>query len=488
MAFAQALRKIDDDDLPRRLVPKERAPARSPEKVESVKRLNSEFLDSRTVIVAHYSGLTVSELQELRQNARAVRTKIKVTKNTIAQIAAIGTDAEAIRPLLKGPTLLAYSEDPIAASKAVVNFAKGHEKFVIIGGTVDNLLLNADGVKAVAELPSLDKTRSKIVHLLSASATRIVRSLKEPPSHLARLAGILAGRPDLASRPKKEDIKDTATSEDVGTGVQSRPLIDGQVLPSKIVKGLESKEVTERFEGIKEASLFLQSHEEGDGMRRGNALSPVEVLHGGSIPERLYERLFSANEDEARLAAYALVSNSATFSGGLNPKTPPTELTEKEQAEFAAGFRKLLAAVGQPHFPTVEVLSEPSKPGMPCRRVHVKVTLSRIAPFSIGGRAVLLEEAPILDKRMRIESPLAETISATDTKLAENSDGLVAIGETDMTIRQEDLDGLKFPVIVHFNHSIDTVALDVGEFKAIGQPSDQRDGAATTPEPKSEGS
>ncbi|MCK1351537.1 50S ribosomal protein L10 [Bradyrhizobium sp. CW7] len=488
MAAAYALRKVEHDDLPRRLVGEHRAPARRTEKVDKVASLNTEFLSSKSVIVAHNIGLTVRELQELRKNAKAVQTKIKVAKNTLAQIAATGTDAEPIRNLLKGPTVLAYSQDPIAASKAVVDFANGHDKFVILGGTVENLLLDAEGVKAVAALRSLDDTRAKIVHLLSTPSARIVRSLRAPPSHLARLAGILASRPDLASGSKKADIDGTPPSGGTGTRANALPLTDGQALPSKIVKSLESKEVSERLEGIKEASLFLQSHQEGDGMRRGNALSPVEVLQGNSLPERLYERLFSADENEARLAAYALVSNSANFSGGLNPKSSPTDLSQEQQVEFATGFRKLLAAVGQPHFPTVEVLAEPAKPGVPCR-LHVKVTLSRIAPFSIGGRALVLDEAPIRDKRMRIESPLAETISATDTTLAQGDpEGLVAIGETDMTIRREDLERLKFPVIVHFNNSTDTVALDVGEFKALDKPSDHGNGAATMPEPKSEGS
>ncbi|WP_347339125.1 50S ribosomal protein L10 [Bradyrhizobium paxllaeri] len=465
-----------------------RAPVRRAEKVEFVNGLRREFQESRSVIVAAYAGLSVREMQALRRHAKASQTKVKVAKNRLAQIAAMGTDAEAIVPFLKGQTLLAYSRDPVAASKAAVEFAKDHEKFVIIGGAIENMTLDADGVKALAELPSLDETRANIIRLLSAPAARIVRSLREPPAHLARLAGILASRPDLAFAQNKDEINDRMVPVAAGTAPELGSLVDRQPLPSRIVKNLESGEVAERLEGIKEASLFLQSQEEGDSMRSGKALSPVEVLEGGTIPERLFERLFSTNGDEARLAAYALVSGSPSFRGGLNPKASPTDLNEKEQTEFVSGFRKLLAAAGQSHFPLVEVQSTPPEPGTTCR-LHVRVTLSRVAPFSVGGRSVLLDEAPIVDKRMRIDSPLAETVSATDSHLLQNADGLVAVGETDMTIRPEHLAGLKFPVVVHFNHGVDTLDFDVDEFKSGDEPpAYPAVGAATTPAPKSEGS
>ncbi|WP_271554898.1 50S ribosomal protein L10 [Bradyrhizobium sp. CCBAU 45394] len=487
MAPAQPLAKPENAHL-MPVVAFGRAPARRPEKVEFVKGLRRELQECRSVIVAAYAGLSVEEMQALRRLAKTGRTKVKVAKNRLAKIAAKGTDAEGIVPFLKGQTVLAYSSDPLAASKAAVDFAKDHEKFVIIGGAVENMTLDANGVKALAELPSLDETRGKIVRLLSAPAARIVRSLREPPAHLARLAGILASRPDLASGPKKDEIKLGAVSDDVGTAPELGSLIDRQALPSRIVKHLESGEVAERLEGIKEASFFLQSQEEGDSMRRSKTLSPVEILEGGTIPERLFERLFSTNQDEARLAAYALVSGSPSFRGGLNPKASPTDLNEREQTEFVSGFRKLLAAAGQSYFPSVEVQSAPQEPGTACR-LHVRVTLSRVAPFSVGGRSVLLDEAPIIDKRMRIDSPLAETVSTTDTQLVQNADGLVAFGETDMTIRPEHLAGLKFPVVVHFNHGVDTLDFDVGEFKLADEPlAYPAVGAVTRPAPKSEGS
>lgn len=457
-------------------------------KEEIVQELRTELLKCANVVVALYGGLTVAQMQALRRAAKATDTIVKVTKNRLAQRAAKGTDAEAIVPLLKGQTLLAYSKDPVSASRAAVEFAKDHEKFVILGGAVENMALDAEGVKALAGLPSLDESRSNILRLLSAPSARIVRSLREPPARLARLAQVYARRPDLAPASKKDDINSPVALGGAGTAAGPGPLIRPQALPSRIAKNLESEEVMERLEGIREASLFLLSQEEGDGMHTGKTLSPVEIFEGANVPERLFDQLFSTNEDEARLAAYALVSGSPSFRGKLNPKTSPTDLTAVEQSEFASGFRRLLAAAGQPYFPTVEIKPTASskEEGI---RLHVIVKLSRVAPFRIGGHPVLLDEHPIVDKRMRIGSPLAEAVGGTDTLLAKDGgDGLVAVGETDMTVRPERIAGLKFPVVVHFNQGVDTVDLDL--VKCLGQPvpASLGGGAATTPKPTSDGS
>ncbi|MBX9684678.1 MAG: 50S ribosomal protein L10, partial [Hyphomicrobium sp.] len=105
----------------------------------------------------------------------------------LAQLALKDTDASQLSGLMKGPTILAYSKDPIAAAKAAVSYAKGNDKLVILGGAMGKTILDAKGVKALAELPSLDELRAKIIGLLNAPATKIARTIKEPGGQLARV-------------------------------------------------------------------------------------------------------------------------------------------------------------------------------------------------------------------------------------------------------------------------------------------------------------
>jgi len=147
-------------------------------KAEVVEGLNGLFGDVGSVVVAHYSGLTVAQMNDLRARMRAAGASFKV-----------GTAIEAIAPLFKGPTGIAYSKDPIAASKVVAAFAKDNEKLVILGGVVGTTALDAAGVKALAELPSLDELRGKIVGLLQAPATKIAGVLAAPGGQLARVIG-----------------------------------------------------------------------------------------------------------------------------------------------------------------------------------------------------------------------------------------------------------------------------------------------------------
>ena len=131
-------------------------------KKEVVTALNGVLRDTSVVVVAHYSGLNVAQMQTLRKQMKLAGAQVKVAKNRLVKIAAEGTEAAAIVPLLKGPTLLAYSGDPIAAPKVAADFAKGHDKFVILGGAMGQTALDANGVKALAALPSLDELRAKI--------------------------------------------------------------------------------------------------------------------------------------------------------------------------------------------------------------------------------------------------------------------------------------------------------------------------------------
>jgi large subunit ribosomal protein L10 len=163
-------------------------------KQEFVAEMKGVFATANTVIVAHYAGLTVAQMQVLRKQAKQAGTTVKVAKNRLAKIALEGSDVASIGPLLKGPTLIAYSGDPVAASKVAVDFAKGHEKFVILGGAMGTTALDADGVKALAALPSLDELRAKIVGLIQAPATKIAQVLNAPASKVARVVQAYANK------------------------------------------------------------------------------------------------------------------------------------------------------------------------------------------------------------------------------------------------------------------------------------------------------
>jgi large subunit ribosomal protein L10 len=163
-------------------------------KSEAVTSLNGAFKASNVVVVAHYAGLTVAQMQTLRKQARAAGASVKVAKNRLAKIALEGTDVASVAPLLKGPTVLAYSGDPIAAPKVATDFAKAHEKFVILGGAMGKTSLDPDGVKALASLPSLDELRAKIVGLLVAPATKIAQLANAPAAKLARVVQAYASK------------------------------------------------------------------------------------------------------------------------------------------------------------------------------------------------------------------------------------------------------------------------------------------------------
>jgi large subunit ribosomal protein L10 len=159
------------------------------QKADVVKELNSTFTDAGSVVVAHYTGLTVAELSDLRTRMRAAGASFRVAKNRLAVRALQGTAIEGISPLFKGPTGIAISSDPIAASKVAATYAKDNAKLVILGGSVGTTTLDANGVKALATLPSLDELRGKIVGLLVAPATKIAGVIAAPAGQLARVIG-----------------------------------------------------------------------------------------------------------------------------------------------------------------------------------------------------------------------------------------------------------------------------------------------------------
>jgi len=143
------------------------------EKREFVESLATIFAETSFVLVARNSGMTVADVSELRRKMRAAGASYKVAKNRLATRALEGTRFQGISPLLKGPTALAWSVDPVAVAKTAVEFAKTNDKFVVLGGALGTQTLNADGVKALAELPSLETLRAQLVGLIQTPATRI---------------------------------------------------------------------------------------------------------------------------------------------------------------------------------------------------------------------------------------------------------------------------------------------------------------------------
>jgi large subunit ribosomal protein L10 len=163
-------------------------------KKELVSTLNEVFKASSVVVVAHYAGLTVSQMQTLRRQAKQAGASVKVAKNRLAKIALGGTDGAIVAPLLKGPTVLTYSGDPVAAPKVVADFAKANEKLIILGGALGQTALSPDGVKALAALPSLDELRAKIVGLIQAPATKLAQVITAPAAKVARVVHAYAAK------------------------------------------------------------------------------------------------------------------------------------------------------------------------------------------------------------------------------------------------------------------------------------------------------
>ncbi|MFG1403238.1 50S ribosomal protein L10 [Xanthobacter sediminis] len=168
------------------------------EKQELVTALTEVFKTTSVVVVAHYSGLTVAQMSKLRRQMKAEGATVKVAKNRLAKIALEGSDVAHVAPLLKGPTLIAYSSDPVAAPKVAVEFAKANDKFVILGGAMGTTALNADGVKALATMPSLDELRAKLVGLIQAPATKLAQLTNAPAAKLARVFGAYAKQDEAA--------------------------------------------------------------------------------------------------------------------------------------------------------------------------------------------------------------------------------------------------------------------------------------------------
>ena len=159
------------------------------QKIELVSTLNDLFQNTGVVVVAHYAGLTVAEMTELREKMREAGGQVKVAKNRLAKLAVAGTDVDGIADLFTGPTVIVSSEDPVAAPRIAVQFAKANENLVILGGSMGTTLLDVKGVKSLAALPSLDELRGKLVGLVQAPASKVARVVSAPSGQLARVVG-----------------------------------------------------------------------------------------------------------------------------------------------------------------------------------------------------------------------------------------------------------------------------------------------------------
>jgi len=157
------------------------------EKRDFVANLAGVFAETSFVLVGLNKGMTVAEVSELRRRMRGAGATYKVAKNRLAALALDGTRFQGIAPLLKGPTALAWSKDPVAVAKTAVEFARTNEKFVILGGALGTQQLALDGVKALAELPSLETLRAQLLGLIQTPATRIAGVLQAPAGQLARV-------------------------------------------------------------------------------------------------------------------------------------------------------------------------------------------------------------------------------------------------------------------------------------------------------------
>jgi large subunit ribosomal protein L10 len=165
------------------------------QKKELVQSMHASFNEAGIVIVSHYKGLTVAQAEELRGKVRQAGASFKVTKNRLTKLALQDTDYAQLADMFTGPTAIAVAnDDPVGVSKALTEFAKKNEDFVILGGALGAQALKVKDIEALAELPSLDELRAKIVGMIKTPATRIAGVLQAPGSQVARVIGAYAAK------------------------------------------------------------------------------------------------------------------------------------------------------------------------------------------------------------------------------------------------------------------------------------------------------
>ncbi|WP_285673904.1 50S ribosomal protein L10 [Paralimibaculum aggregatum] len=164
------------------------------QKENVVAEVGQIFSDSGVIVIGHYAGLTVAEMSDFRNRMREAGGGVRVVKNRLAKIALEGKPCEGMADLLKGQTVLAYSEDPVTAAKVVEKYAKDNKKFIVVGGAMGNEILDQNGVKAVSDMPSREELLSSIVGMLMSPAGNIVSAITAPAANLAAIAQTLEER------------------------------------------------------------------------------------------------------------------------------------------------------------------------------------------------------------------------------------------------------------------------------------------------------
>jgi large subunit ribosomal protein L10 len=161
-------------------------------KQQSVKEITDIFNEATSIVVTHYQGMTVSEITDLRIKLRAKGANLKIIKNNLATIALKGSKSKDLEPYFVGPTAVAYSNDPVATSKEIVEFAKGNEKFKVIAGIVEGTIVNSKGVEELSKIPSIDELRATIVSLLRAPAVLLAGRMRAPASAVVNVLELFA--------------------------------------------------------------------------------------------------------------------------------------------------------------------------------------------------------------------------------------------------------------------------------------------------------
>lgn len=164
------------------------------EKTQVVEELGTIFADSGVVVVAHYAGLTVAEMQDFRGRMREAGGSVRVAKNRLAKIALEGKPSAGMAEYLTGQTVLAYSEDPVAAAKIARDFAKANDKYVILGGAMGGEVLDSKGVEAVANMPSREELIAEIVGMIGSPASNLAAAIGAPASDIAGILKTLEER------------------------------------------------------------------------------------------------------------------------------------------------------------------------------------------------------------------------------------------------------------------------------------------------------
>jgi large subunit ribosomal protein L10 len=187
--------------------------------------LHRDLSDTVCVVITHQTGLSVAEVTQLRRQMRGAGASYRVTKNRLVKRAIEGTPFAALAPLFTGPTAIAFSQDPVAAAKAAVEYANRNTKLTIVGGGLSGQMLDQAGVRALATLPSLDELRGKIIGLLNAPATKLAALLQTPGGQLARVLAAHAGEggAEQAGAGKDEAAVDAAPAGDEPAAAEAAP-------------------------------------------------------------------------------------------------------------------------------------------------------------------------------------------------------------------------------------------------------------------------